>query len=202
MANELWRAEIIGTAAQGEQIINTFHYGNDISSPVAIGGNGMAQDVTAKLLDLLEACVGTTYLYRKTVVKCLAGYNVGVIGEDSARAGESGSRGSSDSNLQCVVLKRISAFAGRNKRGRIFLSPSIPADINADGSFVGNPAAFLALGDAMASALVLSTGPEIGTVFLPLVTSVNDGGTFSLIVGTPISPLCGVRRSRRVRLFN
>lgn len=203
MAQEFWTVTALALGSGGEQIANTFHYNWNNTGPTAIGGQSVCIAFETDVLPALLACVGSSYKYAKTRAKCISGANINIIGESDAVVDTVGSNsGTAGVVVNCVVIKRLSAFAGRNKRGRIFVSPVPAANFDVNGKLIGTLTPFRDMGVALQDSLTTFTGPEADVVMLPCVSPHLVDGIPLLVTSYALSPICGIRRSRRLRVPN
>jgi hypothetical protein len=202
IVNEFWEVWSMAHGPKGEMINNSFTYVADNEGALAISAQSVAESWEDVVWGALHNCLTSAWTYVRTEATCILGHNIGSWGESYANAGEPGTNGTLGNLCNAVILKKLSPFAGRKNRGRLFLSPVPASYFNTDGQFIGDPSLFNLLGEAMVLPITAIAIPE-GTLTLSPLVSINaTDPAHQMMTNYATSLSMGMRRSRRLRSLN
>jgi hypothetical protein len=202
MASEVWEVRIDAEGPQHESIVNTFHYEWDNAADLAASGQAVAEAWELVFSGDWFNMFTTSYKYVKTHAQCILGVNVGVQGDSFAFAGNLGSNGANGELYTALIIKKLTAFAGRRFRGRLFISPVPDSLFDVNGALVGDTTLFDNVGVLLSSPISITSGPEVGSDMLPMCSGNAVIPSKMTIINYAIGNTIAMRRSRRIRPFS
>lgn len=190
----LWRIDSVGYGPKEEQIVNVYYYDQadmGIVDPVDVA-TAFDAVVTAAKLD----CVTAAYTHSYTRALCEAGENLFADGSSDLYTGVHGdASGESDNIWNSVIVRKLSAYSGRNGRGRNFIGPVPKSVIDIDGE-VTLPGEFATLATAQLTALPI-VALESTVNLRMLVTRTLWETAKKLLIEITFNLIAGIQRRRR-----